>query len=245
MSCPQVPGRVVPRGRRCGRAACRALERRRGGRVPPPPLDLSHADGEARRFKRPSRAWTSRAFLAALGLEPLGEQASVVVAPLIRPLDVLLRSAALGALARWGRVSTGVGVRAESVAGIALPGTFLSAGCADLTFAGESRVHQRPGPTSDREPGTAPAFKTQARRRARRHRCHGRGSRRRIPWTRSGQYGSGCSGRRCAATGWSGGSAWMMPPRCSIATAPRSAGSRRECGGSASTTCGTCSPSTA
>jgi hypothetical protein len=25
-------------------------------------------------------------------------------------------------------------------------------------------------------------------------------------------------GRRCAATRWSGGSAWMMPPRCSIAT---------------------------
>lgn len=23
-----------------------------------------------------------------------------------------------------------------------------------------------------------------------------------MPWTRSGQYGSGCSGRRCAATGW-------------------------------------------
>ena len=54
-----------------------------------------------------------------------------------------------------------------------------------------------------------------------------------MPWTRSGQYGSRCSGRRCAATGWSGGSAWMMPPRCSVATAPRSAGSRRGCGGSA------------
>src|ERR1700678_3322428 len=69
----------------------------------------------------------------------------------------------------------GVGVRAEWMAGIALPGTFPPAGYADLTFAGESRVHQRPGPTSDREPGTAPAFKTQARRRARKHRCHGRG----------------------------------------------------------------------
>ena len=71
----------------------------------------------------------------------------------------------------------------------ALPGTFPPAGCADLTFAGESRVHQRPGPTSDREPGTAPAFKTQARRRARKHRCRGHGSRRRTLWTRSSQYG--------------------------------------------------------
>jgi hypothetical protein len=65
----------------------------------------------------------AEAFLAALGLEPLGEQASLVVAPLIQRLGVLLRSAALRMCARQVRACiNGVGVRAESMAGIVLPG---------------------------------------------------------------------------------------------------------------------------